>query len=191
MLDNLFKEPLDKKQTFFIFLGIGGVILILWGYFLLFPQGRSLIRILGKSGRIRADIIANKADIDRIDIFKRKLTEYKERVAYYEGQFPKKGDIPSIVESLSDMARESAVKIASITPLKASETRTAQLGGFYLEIPVLISARSGYHELGSFINKIESSGFFMKIADIEIKSNEQMPKRHDCELLILTYAKNE
>ena len=35
---------------------------------------------------------------------------------------------------------------------------------------------------------LESSDRFMKIADIEIRANKTAPKKHDIELLILTYV---
>jgi hypothetical protein len=52
----------------------------------------------------------------------------------------------------------------------------------------MISARAGYHELGKFMSTLENSGRFMKCADMRMKANTSNPKKHDVELLVLTYV---
>ena len=36
--------------------------------------------------------------------------------------------------------------------------------------------------------KLEDADRFMKVADIDIKANKATPKKHDVELLVLTYV---
>ncbi|MCX5680091.1 MAG: type 4a pilus biogenesis protein PilO, partial [Candidatus Omnitrophica bacterium] len=56
------------------------------------------------------------------------------------------------------------------------------------EIPILINARSGYHELGKLLSNMENADRFMKVSDIQIKSNSQLPRKHEVEILVLTYV---
>jgi Tfp pilus assembly protein PilO len=55
-------------------------------------------------------------------------------------------------------------------------------------MPIAVNARAGFHELGKFFSAIENSGRFMKVADISIKSNKASPKKHDVELVVVTYT---
>ena len=98
---------------------------------------------------------------------------------------PAEQEIPKLLEDLSDMAKRANVKILGITPMASKQE--AQPAEIYQEIPILINAKSGYHELGKFLSDLENAGRFMKVADIKIKENKVSPKKHDVELLVLTY----
>ncbi|MFC1590208.1 type 4a pilus biogenesis protein PilO, partial [Candidatus Omnitrophota bacterium] len=184
-------QSLEKKQMFMLIALIGLIVVSLWVYFLLLPQFSKLFRVFGKTGKLRAEVLAHEADLNRIGIFKKKLEEYKAKIRDCEEGFSDEGELPQVIESVSDMARDSAVKIVSITAIKPSAVRARQLGGFYREIPIMVSARSGYHELGMFISRLESSRKLIKVADVDIGANSVYPKKHDSELLILVYTKPE
>ena len=99
---------------------------------------------------------------------------------------PVEQEVPKLLEMLSTMARSSNVKIVGITPLASKQEESPEK--IYQEIPILISAKSGYHELGRFLSDLESSDRFMKVSDIDIKENKSNVKRHDVELLVVTYV---
>jgi len=179
---------LDKKQIFFIVIGASCAVLIMWFSGLFVPQIRNLLQVMNQTGKIKAEISTREADIRRIDIFRKKIAEETERIESYEGTFPKKDEVPAILEMVSDFAKDTAVRLVALTPVKTTLDQNQPLGGYYQEVPVLISARCGYHELGAFINKIEAASRFIKVVDIEIRTNKVFPKRHDCELLIVTYT---
>jgi Tfp pilus assembly protein PilO len=72
-------------------------------------------------------------------------------------------------------------------PIVGKEDKVKK-SGFYKEQPILINAKCGFHELGKFLSKMENADRFMKVSDINIKSVAQSPKKHDVELLIVTYT---
>ncbi|MDP3804073.1 MAG: type 4a pilus biogenesis protein PilO, partial [Candidatus Omnitrophota bacterium] len=137
--------------------------------------------------KMKADIKSQEIEIANIDKYKSEIGAYKDKVERYERMLPAEQEIPTLLESLSGMARSSGVKIVGITPVAISEEKK-QEGQIYREIPILISAKSGYHELGNFLDKLEDSDRFMKVADIEIKANKAAPRKHDVEQLVLTYV---
>ncbi len=140
-----------------------------------------------KVNKLRADLRKAETDISRIDKLKADIARYDEKMGSYGELLPTEEGIPTLLESLADMARGSSMKIVSIVPVKNKE-KMPQRGQAYQAIPIVISARAGYHELGRFFSTLENSGRFMKIADIRIKSNIASPKKHDVELLVLTYV---
>jgi Tfp pilus assembly protein PilO len=93
------------------------------------------------------------------------------------------------LENLSEMAKDSNIKIVGIVPAISyfKDDKSANKSQIYREIPILITAKSGYHELGHFLNNLENADRFMKVADIDIKSNKTSPKKHDVELMVCTY----
>ena len=165
---------------------VGAVILYLYVNFLLLPQIRGAVKAYNNAKKIYAEVKASERAVSEVDGLKRQVSQYQNKIESYEKMLPVEQEIPKLLEDLSNMAKESSVKIVGITPLQAKEPQTSEQ--IYQEIPILINARSGYHELGKFLSDLEGAGRFMKVVDINIKENKATAKRHDVELLVLTYV---
>ena len=87
------------------------------------------------------------------------------------------------------MYKRQDIKIVGIVPAMSylKDDKSVKKSQIYREIPILITAKSGYHELGSFLNNLENADRFMKVVDIDIKANKTSPKKHDVELMVCTY----
>lgn len=177
----------NKTQSMIFIALIAALIVIVYFNYLLKPQ---IVRVAGaviKVSRIGNDLKNARADIERIGKFKSDIDSYKEKVDRHEKMLPAEQEIPSLLETLSSMAKSSGVKIVGIMPSVTKEVDKLSRSQIYQEIPILISAKSGYHELGRFLNRLENSDRFMKVVDIQIKANTPTPKKQDVELLVLTY----
>jgi len=188
-----FEFDLKKNQSQVVMAIILGCVLILAGYliFILKPQITKLSATLAKTKSLRGELKAAEADIAKIDKFKHDIEIYKEKVDLYEKRLPIEQEIPSLLENLSRMAKKSNITIVGITPVAVGSLKgqrpSTMTDQIYQEVPILISAKSGYHELGAFLSDMENADRFMKVVDIEIRSNKASPKKHDVELLIYTY----
>ena len=146
--------------------------------------------ILGKTGKLMSDFKSAELLISKKEMFENDIESYRGKVESYEKRLPAEQEIPSILENLSTMANGSNVKIIGIAPVQVSakEAAAKNIGKIYKEIPILINAKSGYHELGIFLNNLESADRFMKVVDIEVRSSKASPKKHDTELIVCTYV---
>ena len=175
-MTKFFIDLKNKRQVTFIavLIGIGA----LYGYvnFLLLPQIYGVAKICGKANKISIDVKSAERDISEIDGLREKAALYRGKIEEYGRMLPVGQEIPKLLEDLSDMAKKSNVKIVGITPLQSKQESQAP-DAIYQEIPILISARSGYHELGKFLSDLENSDRFMKVVDIKIKENKATPKR--------------
>lgn len=178
------KNP--KHQMVILGVLISILLAILYFYLLLKPQAIRVVSAAVKNGKMKSDLKTMEGEIANIPKYSQEITAYKDKVERYERMLPAEQEIPNLLESLSGMAKSSGVKIVGITPVAVPEDKKQQ-GLIYQEIPILISAKSGYHELGNFLAKLEDADRFMKVGDIEINANRVTPKRHDVELLVLTY----
>ncbi|MFH0763731.1 MAG: type 4a pilus biogenesis protein PilO [Candidatus Omnitrophota bacterium] len=160
---------------------------ILYFTLLLKPQVARVIGAVIKNHKMKMELNSMESEIANIARYRKEAGAYKDKVERYERMLPAEQEVPALLENLSGMAKSSGVKIAGITPIAIPEDKNRE-GRIYQEIPVLISAKSGYHELGCFMDKLEDSDRFMKVADIEINANKGSPRKHDLEILILTYV---
>ena len=184
---NLSKE---KPQTILFIALASLLVIIVYFYFMLLPQIGWVTDILGKTGKLMSDVKSAELLISKKEIFKNDIGSYRGKVESYEKRLPAEQEIPSILENLSNMAKGSNVKILGIAPVQVSakEAAAKNLGKIYKEIPILINAKSGYHELGIFLSNLESADRFMKVVDIEVRSSKASPKKHDTELIVCTYV---
>lgn len=175
----------DTKQLILMAF-VGGVgLLYLYVHYLLLPQVTGVVKIYSKARRVSVEFKNNQRDVSEIPFLKKEVEAYRGRIDSYERMLPVEQEIPKLLESLSNTAKASGVKIVGITPLQSKQEANPEQ--IYQEIPILINAKSGYHELGKFISDLENSDRFTKVADIKIKAGGLTPKRHDVELLVLTY----
>lgn len=177
----------NQKEAMIFMVLVALLAVILYFNLLLRPQVVRVFDVIVKAGKMGSDLRAAESDIANIGKFKKDIEAYKEKVDRYEKMLPAEQEIPSLLQALSLMAKSSGIKIVGITPV-VSKSDKSQKNRIYNEIPILISAKSGYHELGRFLCNLEKSDRFMKVVDIQIKANNNIPKKHDVELLILTYT---
>lgn len=191
MFEHLQKELniTDKNRgQIFIFSGlIAIIIVILYLNFICIPQLSNFFSIVRERSALSAELRKTRIAVSEIDKLKKELGASRAKVSECEKMLPAQQEIPSLLENLSAMAKDSNVKIVGITPMTSNEDKSVK-DRTYQEIPILINARSGYHELGKFIDNLENAVRFMKIADIWIKTNKAAPKENDIELLVITYT---
>lgn len=190
-LKNIDLKSIDFKdkntQTLILMALLCGILFISYLYFVLIPQVSSDINIIKKTFNIRKELKEATSLVSKKVSLSKKLEDYAQKVELYEKKLPAQQEIPSLLENLSKMARNANITIIGITPvtLKAVKEKKASI---YEEIPILITARSGYHELGRFLSNLENGDRFMKVVDINIKANSTAPKKHDVELMVYTYV---
>jgi Tfp pilus assembly protein PilO len=202
---------LSKSETEKIFLmGIGVVVfVIVLIQYLTVPSLRKLGELNIETVRLRENLrqsqslIANKVQMEsRLAVLRQKVQDYKSALLPYS-------DMPNILQNISDVASESKVKITKIEPLKEGQQQhgaVSPANGFgnpqenaisgnngllYIEMPIKIEARGGYHALGKFINGIENAKNIMAIGDLEIISNSDDMYSHSARFLVVAYILRE
>ncbi len=175
----------DPKQMTIAAVLVGVCLAGLYIKFLLLPQMRFVARSSADLKKAAAAAGALERDISETGGLKKQVAMFRDKIASRERMLPAEQEIPKLLEDLSNMAKKENVKIIGITPLKPNqELKPDQT---YREIPILINAKSGYHELGKFISDIENADRFMKVVDINIKQDAAAPKKHDVQLMVFTY----
>jgi type IV pilus assembly protein PilO len=179
---------LKKDQKKMVIVVALVTITALFAYFrlLFMPQVSGLINAVARVNKLKIELKNAEADIAKIDQMRAVIASYDKKIGRYGDLLPTEESVPALLQSLSDMARGSSMKIVSITPVEGKGGNPRR-GQAYQTIPIAITARAGYHELGKFLSTLESSERFMKIADIRMRSNNTSPKKHDIEIMVLTY----
>jgi len=182
------KDP--RTQTLLLSMLAALIAVALYIYFIFVPQVVRVFKLTVGAGKMKSELRGARTTIMDLDKLKKDLEERSLKVDSYENKLPAEQEIPALLESLSNMAKESGIKIVGIVPemTYVKDDKTAKKNQIYREIPILITAKSGYHELGSFLHNLENADRFMKVSDIRIRANKAAPGKHDVELMVSTYV---
>ena len=180
----------EKQKLYVLFAIFGFAGFMLYYNFLLKPQFAGFnaknkeYRVV--RGRVKNEeaMIANEASLNR------QYDNFQKQAEYLQKRLPAQDQISSLLEDFSNVAESSGVKILRIKPLEEPVplNKAKQANNAYTEFPILIEARAGYHQLGAFVDKLETMDRFIKITDIDIAGMEKDPRRHDIKMRIVTYV---
>ncbi len=181
----------QRTQILLLVVLVTLIVAVLYLSFVFVPQVVRVFKLTADTAKMRSQLNSARVVIGSFEKMNKDLEEQSQKVESYEKKLPAEQEIPALLENLSNIARGSNIKIIGIAPVMSyffRDDKSVKEGQIYREIPILITAKSGYHELGSFLDKLENSDRFMKAADIDIKSNKASPNKHDVELLVSTYV---
>jgi Tfp pilus assembly protein PilO len=114
---------------------------------------------------------------------------------------PSEEELPAVIESLSDLAGQSQVKIQTIFPQRTDadgagrKDKEKERGGgaglkqpdIYKEVIIQIDALAGFHQLGTFLSRIEQAEKPMRVASLRITQDPKEMKRQRVKLLLQSY----
>lgn len=160
--------------------------------FILLPLINKTFDLSSRVSSTRKNIDNLNQQISTIDETREKLSRLKESYRKYVKRFSREEEIPQLLETLSKIAAESEVAILAVRPAATQlDKQDKKLANIFREVPIEIRAMGGYHQLGSFINKLETLDRFLKVTDISITQNINTPRNHSLRLLVATYILKE
>jgi len=175
-----------KEYRGYLVIAAAGVLLFVYLVSAVIPKlvffGKTSLEI--KDLKARIELVDSR--IGRIDVLTKKLEKLTTEISGYSDGLPEQKELPEFIEELSLTAKASGVKILSITPAEPKDS--GKSGAYYKEVPIEITAETGYHELASFIGDLEGSERFVTIEDLLIKSDVKNPRTHDITIKLKTYV---
>lgn len=86
----------------------------------------------------------------------------EKRIDGYQPRLAHGGDVEWLRSKVIETAHRAQVKIISISPSRQDEKK------LYIRVPITAGLECGYHQLGDFISKLESSKQFIKVDSIDL-----------------------
>jgi len=185
------KKELSKKNQILISGIIGISIIVVLSFVFVFQPLIAKILDFNKQEKTIRDQLAK---VESMSADKEKLSAELEiitdKIDYFEKKLPQQTDIPEILEELIKIGEKSDITFVMIAPqdIKQISVGDAQ-DKTYLEIPIEIKLKAGYHQFASFISGVENFEKFMKVDKIKISSiGFSSEKLHEASLTVSAYA---
>lgn len=166
--------PLSKKAKIGIVI-VAVLVPVLLFYFLFFKTETQKIEGLNKQ------IVSARKDLNRARKAARNLSKYQAEIEKTRKEFeeaavvlPKTKEIPNLLRNISDLGKGAGLDFLSFKP--GGETPK----DFYAEIPVNISIRGPYHNMGFFLDQVSKLNRIVTVNNIKMGS----PRKEGGEMLL-------
>ncbi len=181
MLENILSNisKIDEKTRYYI-LGGGLVLIFLADYFVVMnPQLKTLGTINSKILQLSKDFKTAKEEIGKTRQYHQEVVKFREQLKKDERRIIKNEEVNSVLEAISRMAREENIRVDQIMPIVGSEkVLLKNRDEKYYSLPIMVTVRCGYHDLGRFLNRVENGDIFLDISDFSIAASSDDSMRH-------------
>ncbi|HPN72612.1 MAG TPA: type 4a pilus biogenesis protein PilO [Candidatus Omnitrophota bacterium] len=176
----------DEKKRAYAAVSAAAVFAALYGFFLVVPTVKNLGNVSKNSLKISKKIDMARKDLENTGKLEKKLESLREEFSSYASQVPGTKEIAAFLDSLAVVAKDSNVRIISVTPMgvQAAVDKSADL---YPSMMVVISAKGGYHQMRHFIGELEKGKGFPSVRDIRLQYDPKSPTRHDAHIVLKIY----
>ena len=173
-----FKE-LESKQ-FFALLGVAVIVVLAVDILLIVRSQIGVITALSaKTAQLKSDIDTLLVNEQRMGQLRLRLDGVRREAGGFKAMVHREDEIPAVLKIVSTFANQYGVKIDQLVPQKNDGVViVANEDGKYTGLSILVKARSGYHDLGRFLNRLEQEKVFWQIESLDITADEHDPARH-------------
>lgn len=139
-----------------------GVVIFLGYYLHLNDKLDEQAREAKKEVTLKQEYESKAFKAANLEVYRKQMEEMDKSFGALVRQLPKDTEVPGLLEDITHTGLGSGLEIDSI---KLQPEQTAE---FYVELPIEIQVRGGYHDLGSFVSGVASLPRIVTLHDFEI-----------------------
>ena len=166
---SLILEKIDGNNRYYVLVGFMALVFLLDYFVLMSPQLAALGKINPEIRAVSDSIRRAKVDLKKLDSYQSDLEKLSEKFEEANLKVKSRDEVPIILEHIANVASETGVKIDQIMPDSfGQELLTENSQRRYYDLPIYIEARSGYHNLGRFLDKLNQNDISLRIGAFTI-----------------------
>jgi Tfp pilus assembly protein PilO len=178
--DPIVNAPKWQKSLFGVIglAAIGGATYAL----LLSPLHVQLGTLRSQHAQLEREVAQNRAVVADLERFKRLVGETEQKLAALREKLPTEKETPPLYRSLSDAASNAGLGVALFEP------KDARPRDYYNEIPIILKAEGGYHQLGEFFQRVAGLPRVVNVTEWKFGTSKDTKKPVAAELMLATYT---
>ena len=175
-------------------------VLVLWVYYayILTPLVQRVWQVGGEARTLRGQLRAIEQAIVQEPQLRQQHRQLADEVEKLRTTLPSEEELPAVIERLADLASQTGVKLQLITPQRPLQGHGIGAGptpsapttspALYKEIPIDMEALAGFHQLGTFLSRIELGEQPMQLRSLHISQDAKMLRRHVVKMTLVAYV---
>ncbi len=165
--------------------GVAIALVLVVGFYLLVygPRGKEKASLTSEVRELEEQLDNARAVAELRPVLEKQIQQMGDKLAYYERRLPNEKEVPKLLVELRRAVEEEGVQLEA---LKAGDPENR---GTYTTVPFDVDILGGYHELGKFMNRLESGERFLAVDDLSIESGrrDKDPHRRTGNLVVSTF----
>ncbi len=180
-----------EKDKQIIYLVLFTIIIVIDLMVILGWQLRLLFKYFNTSNERKQSIELLESDIRNLDKYKLEITDLDKKVNNLKLLVSEEEDISALIENISHLADSSDIKITQIKPEMDMDEKkfVGTKEDKFSQIEIQIVAKSDFHQLGSFVSKIESAKNFLKFTSLELETDNRNYFIQNVNLSLISYVR--
>ncbi len=151
----------QKSQTWLVAAGALAVLLLAAGWFLLVAPARSSAdELTAKADEAQAQNVSTQAKIEQLKALSKDLPAQEQRIAEVRTHIPLSPAQPTLIRSLSDIAKNSGVSLDTVTPgppaLEDAVPGAPASASQVTNIPMQVQITGEFANVRLFLNGLET-----------------------------------
>jgi type IV pilus assembly protein PilO len=178
-LDPIVAAPKWQKIVFGLLgLGvIGGV-----AYFvLLSPVEGRIAQLSTQRAALQRELVDARRNVADIARFRHEIAELEKRIDLVKEKLPTEKEMPGLYRTLSEAAYQAGLGVALFQP------REPKVQDYYSEVPIVVSAEGGYHQVGEFLEKMAGMSRVVNLTDWKLTGHAKGKGSLRADLILATY----
>jgi hypothetical protein len=143
-------------------------------------QVKNIISLNSKTAELKGKIEKFEQGTKQQDKISEEKTKIITDITAMESRVATSQDTSAITAYISSQAKENFVEILEVTP-EAITPYKKNADGQFLKLPLRIEARASYHNLGKFLSRLESGGYFIEAKEMVIRAGQSV---HEVSLIL-------
>lgn len=157
-----------------------------WNVGFLSPQRRALAKTRPQIQRLHREITDIRKRLDRLPHMEVQVGQWSVSHERSTPALPPEEQVPILLDKIVQAARTAHLHVLTAKPTVDFHEAAPSSSGF-LELPVVVQASAGYHEIGSFLDTLEQSENLVRVQGLEIRSDPADLWHHQTTVLLLLY----
>ncbi len=168
---DVYFDKISKLKMAHRVLIFAGTLVILMGLFigLIYrPKTTEIDKIESELEKLESEIRIAERTAKKKEKLDMELARMQEQLKYALSYLPTTSEIPNLLKSITELGNDSHLEFLLFSPEKEIPKE------FYVEIPVSVEVRGGYHDVAIFFDKIGKLDRIVNVANvtmIPIKAN--------------------
>ena len=177
--DNVGSWPVAIKVLIWLLL----LIAVLVGGYYYHIEGlqKKLADAEAKEVTLKKDFEKKAFQAANLEAYRQQMAEMEESFGALVSQLPSDTEVPGLLEDITNKGLLNGLAIDAIVLQKEKAQE------FYVELPISISAKGSYHDLGAFISGMAGLPRIVTLHDFQIKAEKDNPNSLDMKIIAKTY----
>ncbi len=164
-------NSLDDKSRYYLFGFVLLSVFILDYFAFMSPQLAALRKITPQISITKSDIETLKHDQKSLPEYRLEIDALKEKVDIAQIKVRSRNEVPLILEAISNTASKNKIRIDEIMPKPDDQVKLiGDNDRQYYSLPIVLEAKSSYHDFGRFLNQVEQGNIFLTVKDFTIRN---------------------